>query len=797
MKRLAFFAAVTVAAATAFYADAQSRSSVQGYAVSGRVIDRQTRETIPYAAVVIVGVDGSGTLSDSTGVFTLENVRPGIVQFSAIQMGYRTVVTPEYKISPYTPFIEIEMDQEPTELAASSVKPSPFLRSVESPVSVRVISLGDIDRIPGANKDIARIVRSYPGVSYSPIGYRNDLIVRGGGPSENAFFIDGIEIPNINHFATQGASGGPVSILNSDLIREISFYTGSFPANRGGALSSVMDITLKDGNPDKQAFKAVIGASEVGASASGHIGKNTTYIASVRQSYLQLLFRLLGLPMLPNYIDGQFKSRTRIDSRNEIAFIALAGFDNMKLSDDPDDKGDEYLLSYLPVLKQETFTIGTSYKHFSASHIQTYSLSYSYLNNRSRKYLDNDETLPQNLILYSSSLEGKAQMRFENRSYYGAWTVREGAEMYFRHYDSDVFRQLSTGLPQDYFTRTSFFGGGIYASADYKSPGGKLNASAGLRADGASFSKTTAAFWKQLSPRASVSFLPWDNWSFNASAGFYHQLPPITALSFRDADGVLANQDLEYMRVVSAAAGVDWRFRDRLFVGLEGFYKQFLDIPLSIETGVPLTCVGADYGSIGEENLVSSSQGRAYGVELLVRWLIPDRLSLVGSATLYRSEYRSDKNAEYIPSAWDNRFILNLSGVYDLPHYWSIGMKISAIGGAPYTPYDEDASSLKVVWDAAGRPVYDFTKYNQSRLDPYYQIDLRVDKDFYFKKWTLGLYVDLQNVTFSKIRQPDAYLSTGEIVNPEDLPADQRYALEILELWSGTIVPAIGVTVEF
>ena len=212
---------------------------------------------------------------------------------------------------------------------------------------------------------------------------------------------------------------------------------------------------------------------------------------------------------------------------------------------------------------------------------------------------------------------------------------------------------------------------------------------------------------------------------------------------------------------------------------------------------MPLTCVGADYGSIGEEILVSSSQGRSYGVELLVRWLIPDRLSLVGSATLYKSEYRADKDAEYIPSAWDNRFIINLSGVYDLPKFWSIGMKISAIGGSPYTPFDEDASSLKIVWDAAGRPVYDYTKYNDNRLDPYYQIDLRVDKNFYFRKWTLGLYVDLQNVTFSKIRQPDAYLSTGEIVNPEDLPLEQRYALETLELWSGTIVPAVGITVEF
>ena len=387
MKRLMLFLAVVLAAA-AHDAAAQS----DGYTVTGRVIDRASREGIPYAAVVIVGVEGSGVAADSTGTFRLEKVKPGILQFSAIQLGYRTVVTPEYRITPYTPFIEIEMDQDMTELAASSVKPSPFLRSVESPVSVRIISVGDIDKIPGANKDIARIVRSYPGVSYSPIGYRNDLIVRGGGPSENAFYIDGVEIPNINHFATQGASGGPVSILNSDLIREISFYTGSFPAHRGGALSSVMDITLKDGNPEKQAFKATIGASEVGVSASGHIGERTTYIASVRQSYLQLLFKLLGLPMLPNYIDGQVKFKTRIDRNNELVFIGLAGFDNMKLSDDPDDAGDEYLLSYLPLLKQETFTVGASYKHFTERNVQTYTLSYSYLNNRSNKYLDNDDS---------------------------------------------------------------------------------------------------------------------------------------------------------------------------------------------------------------------------------------------------------------------------------------------------------------------------------------------------------------------------------------------------------------------
>lgn len=791
MNRFVLCVAV-LSAFSAFHAAART----DGYVVKGQVVDRITREGIPYAAVVIVGVEGSGVAADSSGFFIFQNVRPGISQFSAIQLGYSTVVTSEYKITPYTPFIEIEMDQDSKEIAASSVRPSPFLRSVESPVSVRVISVGDIDRIPGANKDIARIVRSYPGVSYSPVGYRNDLIVRGGGPSENAFYVDGVEIPNINHFATQGASGGPVSILDSDLIREINFYTGSFPANRGGALSSVMDITLKDGDPDKQVFKATVGASEVGVSARGHIGSRTTYVASVRQSYLQLLFKLLGLPLLPNYIDGLIKTKTRLDRQNEISFIALAGFDNMKLSDSPDDPGDEYLLSYLPKLRQETFTVGSAYRHFGDGHVQTYVLSYSYLNNRSIKYLENDETDEDGLILKSNGLEGMAQLRFENRSYYGQWTVREGAVAEFRHYDGALFRRNADGSHMDYSTDIGFLEYGLFASADYKSPSSLVNASFGLRVDGCTFSRAVSRFWKQLSPRVSVSYMPWEDWSFNASSAVYHQFPPVTALSFRGDDGGLSNAGLEYMRVVSSAVGADWKLRDRLFIGLEGFYKHFLDIPMSVATGVPLTCTGADYGSIGEELLISSSTGRAYGAELIVRWLIPDKVTLIGSATLYASEYKAQEG-DYIPSAWDNRFIVNLSAVYDLPAYWSIGLKASALGGAPYTPYDVEYSSFRSVWDSGGRPVYDYEMYNRQRLDPYYQIDIRVDKNFYFRKWTLGFYLDLQNVTFSKIRQPDVYLSTGEILNPDAVPSEQRYELEKLELWSGTMIPAIGVTIEF
>lgn len=205
-----------------------------GYPVRGRVIDRLSREPVAYAAVTITGQPGKGAMTDSLGRFEILQVKPGIYSLTASFIGYRTVVTPEYQVSARTPFIEIEMEEEPEHLNEVVVRPSPFRRTIESPVSMQVIGMREIEKSPGSNRDVSRIVRSYPGVSFSPIGYRNDLIVRGGGPSENRFFMDGIEIPNINHFATQGATGGPVSIVNSDLVREINFYTGSFPADRAG-----------------------------------------------------------------------------------------------------------------------------------------------------------------------------------------------------------------------------------------------------------------------------------------------------------------------------------------------------------------------------------------------------------------------------------------------------------------------------------------------------------------------------------------------------------------------------------
>lgn len=777
------------------------------YSVRGKIIDKQSRQPVAYANVVVVGIPGKGASTDSLGMFRIEQVPPGIYRFEATLIGYKSAVTPEYVVSASTPFIEIEMEEDENMLAAVVVTPSPFRKTVESPVSMRIIGLQEIEKSPGGNRDISRIVRAYPGVSFSPIGYRNDLIVRGGSPSENRFYMDGIEIPNINHFATQGASGGPVSIVNADLIREISFYTGAFPANRSGAMSSVLDFRLKDGNPDKQTFKATLGASEVSFSGNGHLSDKTTYLFSLRQSYLQLLFKALGLPFLPNFIDGQFKLKTKLSAHNELTILGLVGIDKMKLNTDEKGEDAEYILSYLPTIHQETFTVGTSYRHYAGKHVQTLTLSHNYLNNRNVKYLNNDESYEDNLTLRLRSVEQKTTLRFENQTRLGQWTLKEGAEMNYSNYTNRTKqRMFGYTTLSDYQTDLNIFSWGGFFSTDYTTVNKRFSASAGIRTDGNNYNREMKELWKQLSPRLSLSYELTKQWTLSGNAGLYQQLPPYTALGFKDNDGHYINKGLKYMRVMETSLGLDWHLQDRLMISAEGFFKQYGRMPLSLRDNIPLACKGDDYGTVGNEALIPTAEGCAYGVEAMLRWQMPGRFNFVSSFTVFRSEYRngngdSDDNipsgTKYISSAWDNRFILNVSGTYNLPRRWSIGGKLSYIGGAPYTPYDEEKSSLVEAWNAQGRPYYDYSKYNTERLPNFAQLDLRVDKSFYFHRCMVGFYLDLQNITGSKLKQQDVIMSTGVIENPSAPIEEQRYKMKKLKQESGTLLPSIGVTVEF
>lgn len=767
------------------------------FTIRGKVIDKQNRQPLSNINVVLEKAKSIGTSTDSLGLFQIEDLPPGIFQVRASSIGYKPTLSAEYIVSATTPFVEIELEENSQSLTEVTITPSRSRFFVESPISLHTIGLKEIEKSPGSNRDISRIVRSYPGVSFSPVGYRNDLIIRGGGPAENRFYMDGIEIPNINHFATQGASGGPVSLINADLVREISFYTGAFPANRSGTMSSVLDFSLRNGSLEAQSFKATIGASEVSLSGNGHFNSKTTYLFSVRQSYLQLLFKALGMPFLPNFIDGQVKLKHQFTPLDELSILVLVGFDKMRLNTDEKGEEAEYLLGYLPKIHQETFTVGATYKHYGKKSSQHLFLSHTYLNNRNIKYKNNDESSEDNLTLRLRSIEQKSSLRGENWFRMGNWSFKQGAELNYIQYRNDSWQRLFGNEPiiSKYDTSLPFTTWGFFGSANYITSNNCFTASLGVRADGAAYGSLQNPF-KQLSPRLSTSYQLTENWSLRGSAGIYYQLPPYTALGYKNNEGNLVNQALKYQEVTSGSIGTEFKPHPTLTLSVEGFYKYYRHIPLSVTDQIPLTCKGDDYGVTGNEALLSTALGESYGIELSAKWSIRN-FHATSAFTLYKSQYRVNRLSNYIPSAWDNTFILNTNGIWELPRQWSVGYKLSYIGGAPFTPYDVVKSTLVEAWDAKGKPYYDYTRYNTKRLDKFLQIDLRVDKNFYFKSWRLGAYVDIQNVLGNKLKQADLLLSTGVIENPEAPASEQRYVMKYLKQENGTLLPTIGVTVEF
>lgn len=768
------------------------------YQIKGTVIDKSTRQPLEFVNVLVVGV-GIGASTDSNGNFTITQVPPGIYRLQASFLGYKTALTPEYRVNHVTPYVQIELEEENTSLNEVVVTASPFQKVVESPVSLRVIGLQEIEKAPGANRDISKVVQNYPGVAFSPIGYRNDLIVRGGGPSENRFYLDGVEIPNINHFSTQGASGGPVGLIDADLIRSVKFYSGAFPADRGNALSSVLDFSLRDGDMERNSLKATLGASEVSLSSNGHLGKKTSYLVSVRQSYLQALFKVLGLPFLPAYTDASFKLKTRFDSHNELTLLGLGGLDRMKLNLGIEGEDAEYMLSYLPKIEQETYTVGGVYRHYTPIHVQTIVLNQSYLNNRNIKYRNNDESSEDNLTLHLGSVEQETKLRMENTSSWSVWKVKAGFDLNYSRYKSDEYRKIFADALREYnyHTDLSLWRWGLFASIDYAAPDKSFTASIGVRTDGNNYSDKMKELWRQLSPRLSVSYRLADGLFLSGHVGLYYQLPSYTALGFKGEPGDYVNKHLDYISVSQESVGLSWTPNENMEFTVEGFYKLYGNMPFSLSDQIPLSCKGNDYGTIGNEALSSQAKGRSYGAELMFKWLLTQKLNLSSSLTIFKSEFKDGKQGSYVPSAWDNRFILNVSGTYNFPKHWSLGAKVSCIGGSPYTPYDEAKSSLVEAWDVQGRAYYDYSRYNQERLPVFGQLDVRVDKTFYLKKCMLGFYLDIQNITASKLRRPDALMSTGQIENPSAPLAEQRYVMKSIRQESGTLLPTLGITFEY
>ncbi len=776
-------------------------SVAQSGKISGKVIDAVSNEPLPFVNVIIKDSD-IGTTSDLDGNFTFTAIKPGFVILQASFVGYEMGFSEEILVTnANTANVEIRLSQKDTEIEQVVIKASLYRKSEESPVSLTRIGVSEIETNPGSNRDLAKVIRSFPGVG-SGASFRSDIIIRGGGPSESRFYLDGIEIPNINHFATQGASGGPVGIINADFISGVNYYSGAFPANRGNALSGVFEFTQKDGNKEKTRLRGTLGASELSLTVDGPIGEKTSYIFSARQSYLKFLFNLIGLPFLPTFNDYQLKVRSKLNQKNEITLVSIGSLDQFKLNtglSDPTPE-QEYILANVVTNEQWSYAIGGVYKHFMDNAYQTLAVSRNMLNNVSYKYPDNDETQDKVLDYRSQEIENK--IRFENNYRKGSFKLVAGLQGEFAKYNNQTEQLIfANGALREinYNTDFNIFKWGAFAQASQALLQNRLTVSAGVRTDANNYSSSMMNPIDQLSPRLSVSYSITDQLSINANTGRFFQLPAYTTLGYKNLDGVLINKenDLKYIGADHYIAGFQYQYNPDIVTTVEGFYKDYFQYPFSVRDSLVLATKGADFGVIGDEEVLSIGEGRAYGFEISNRTKLKNGFNLIFSYTFVNSQFK-DLDGEYIATSWDSKHIVNVTAFKQFKNNWSAGAKWRFLGGTPYTPYDLQSSSLVSAWDVTGGPIFDFSQLNQYRFKPFHQLDVRVDKKFFFEKWSLMFYVDIQNAYNFQGEQQDYLIrSKDDMGNFIYTDEGRKYVLEEITSTAGTVLPTIGIMIEF
>ncbi len=708
--------------------------------LQGEAVDALTQG--PLVGVnIVVTPGGAGAVSDADGRFVIGGLAPGVYRVQASYIGFETAVKADVVLQPSRPtFVVIGLREQVTELGAVTVQGSLFGAAPDAVTSVAVLSAEEIRRAPGGQNDISRSLLNLPGV-VGGVDSRNDLLVRGGGPSENSYYVDGIPVPQINHFATQGASGGALGLLNIDFIREATFFTGGFPVRYGGALSSVLLVDNRPGSPDRVAGDVTLGAVETALTLDGPAGAKANWLLSARRSYLQYLFQALGLPIRPNYWDFQTRLELQHSPRDRFTLVGIGAIDRFDIVS-PEDASFEDRETVGRVLDNDqwSYTTGVAWRRLFAGGFVNTVLSRSMT-----RYAFSDRSEEGAALLRNDSRESEnhlradADVRLRPGHALGlggsASLVRLRTTFFERARPGSTFRRDLA------FTDDLLLGrGGLYAQLLSDWLGGALRTTLGLRADASTFLRDGAA----LSPRAAATLGLGGAWSLNAATGIFRQPPPGLSLLVQDSAGAYLNRGLPYVRADHYVLGLSWQARPSVRLSLEGYAKRYRNYPVSAgDPRISLANLGDGYGYVGAEPLAGSGRGRAVGAELTAQKKKVERWYGSAAYSLGRSAF-SGLDGRLRPSSWDVRHTVSVVGGLSLGRSWEAGVKWRYLSGRPYTPFDPARSAAEYALSRRGAPDYD--RLNSLRSPAYHRLDVRLDRRFALSRWNAVVYLDVQNV---------------------------------------------------
>ncbi len=798
-------------------------SAQQKGAVNGSVRDAGNAKPIEGATISIEQLNQSSA-ADTLGKYNFTNLPPGTYTLTVTAVGYETQTKFNIPITNgNSNEVSFELQRAQATLSEVTIRGNrrtAKATSLETPLSVQRLTTQEIKSNPGGNFDISRVVQSLPGITGANgigNGYRNDIIIRGGAPSENIYYLDGIEVPVINHFSTQGSAGGPQGILNVSFIEDVRLSTSAFDARYDNALSGIFEFKQKNGNTERVQSNIRLSASELAATFDGPLNKkkDLTFLASARRSYLQILFQALDLPIRPDYYDFQYKVSYQPNAKNTFSFIGIGAIDKFKFGTIKKPTLEKfYILDNAPSNNQYNYTVGGSYRRSLENGSITVAISRNSLDIDFVKYDGNDESNQSKLRYNTATTETENKLRVDvvNNTASG-WKFTYGlAGQYVKYINNSFIRRRAeirdaNGMivqPADVFnynTDISFFRYGGYVQVGKRLLNESLAITAGIRADGNSFLNNAENPLENLSPRIALSYALADKWNLNASAGRYTKLPPYTVIGFQQNRN-FSNRNASYINSNHYVAGVEFLPKATQRFTLEGFYKKYTNVPVSLRDGINLNNLGADFGAVGNEPIVSSGEGEAYGVELFAQQKLTKRLFGFVSYTYVISKF-SGLDRKPLPSAWDNQNLFSFTLGYKLKRNWELGLKYRFQGGLPYTPFNETDSRRN--YATSGTGILDYTRFNQLRLSHFQQSDIRIDKKLNFKKTTLDFFIDIQNWTAFKSPVLPQYtfdrdFNTRKFITTDGQPlrGDGSNAVpSIIVTTTSVPLPTIGLVVEF
>lgn len=693
--------------------------------LKGKVTDALTNLPLPEVNIMVKDTH-FGTITDSSGEFLIKKLPPGRYQLIASAIGYNSISYNQIVFNSSSPaIINFKLNQ--AVILFPEVKINSRVSKIDpfENISSNTFSQKEIKNIPGSFGDVIRTISSLPGIARTD-PFRNDLIVRGGGPSENLFLLDDIPVPNINHYGNQGSTGGPVSFVDIDFVNSVFFSSGGFSAQYGDKLSSVTNINFRDGNTERLHEKALVSLSGFGLSAEGPISKNSNFIISARRSYLDAAFKMSGFTFTPEYYDFFSKINYKLENNSSISFMFIAAYDNVKffkrslnlLNDNPRAIGSQ----------QSNYIGGISYKAINHSSLLKVSLSRNFIHYETipNHFFDNKSFEAENII------KGDYFLQLSKADEISVGVTGKVIELNSQINLKDFTTTFSNKLFLDSTQiNRNFYKADFYTQYTHLFNNG-ASLSLGIRYDYFNPIKDDYT----ISPRFSFTIPVLDNVKLNFSTGIYYQTPSYIWLA-----GNSINYHLKSLRSDHYIMGIDYNFNENSKINIEAFYKYYRDYPTSVlrpylvlsNTGAGFSGVDDNFEGFGLEPLVSKGRGRSKGISLQLEnhysaYFVYFLFNITYCNTYYRGLDGISRTGSY-----DQEWNVNFLTGYKFTELWKVNLKFNYSTGRPYTPYNEYG-------------IQEISRYNSSRFKPQHSLDLRISKDWIFSSWKISSYLDLKNL---------------------------------------------------